>query len=235
MCYRFKSGKLNKLFCGVLATLTVLSRLEKSFSLVAMTADYTLEDLKNSRDQLVENIKEYSENRKKEWQKVPYLALKSDGRTGWSNQYKTAYLHGFWWLEVYNPNGHKAAKVDLETGEIVGPGSKSGPAPVTRFEADVVDYVGDNSGGKYSELVSDYQQRSDLSKNRVKDLWSKMVRNGDLKVTSDRKVELPENSVEPVSDAVIAKLSKDLNMTNPHRITRILEEKADEPVGDYYD
>jgi|APHM01.1.fsa_nt_gi hypothetical protein len=200
-----------------------------------MTSDYALEDLKNSRDQLVENIREYSENRKKEWQKLPYLALKADGGTGWSNQYKTAYLHGFWWLEVYNHNGHKAAKVDLETGKIASPSSKSGPAPVTEFEAVVADYVGENSGGKYSELVSHYQQRSDLSKNRVKDLWSKMVRKGDLKVTSDRKIELPQTSVKTVSDAFVAKLSKDLNMINPHRITRILEEKADEPVGDYYD
>lgn len=200
-----------------------------------MTGDRTLEDLETTRDRLLEDIREYSENRKEEWQRIPYLALKADGRSGWNDRYQTAYLHGFWWLGVYNQNGHRAAKVDLETGRIVGPNSQSGPAPTTEFEAEVVDYVRENSGEKYSELVRDYEPSSDVSKSKVKDIWSEMVRNGDLKVTSDRRVELSERRINPVSDEVVAKLSKDLDMINPHRITRILEEKAEEPVGDYYD
>jgi hypothetical protein len=52
------------------------------------------------------------------WQKVPYLALQADGRSGYHDQYNTAYRLGCWIIQSSLWQGHYHVYVDLETGEL---------------------------------------------------------------------------------------------------------------------
>jgi hypothetical protein len=60
-------------------------------------------------------LQEYSQSQRKDWQKVPYLALEADGRRGYLDTYAIAYEDGLWIIDRKKTTG-----VDLRTGTIVG-------------------------------------------------------------------------------------------------------------------
>lgn len=63
-------------------------------------------------------VREISESQVSLWQKVPYLALQADGRTGYLDQYSRAYLQGYWAIESSIQGSSYAVYVDLETGSL---------------------------------------------------------------------------------------------------------------------
>ncbi len=80
-----------------------------------------LEEIKNEYDEidkrnkmLINLIKDYSISQKENWQKIPYLALMADGRTGYGSYHSTAYYHGYWTIFT-DPKFF----VDLANGELV--------------------------------------------------------------------------------------------------------------------
>ena len=77
------------------------------------------EDIKQVMRNLAARIRRFSENQKDLWQKVPYLALQADGRSGYSDQYARAYGHGFWAIRSSIVNGYYTICIDLETGRLV--------------------------------------------------------------------------------------------------------------------
>jgi|SRR3989344_1244560 len=78
-----------------------------------------VEDITN----LVDRVKVLSLSQKPLWQKIPLRALQADGRSGYSDQYGTAYEIGYWKLESSIANGLYGVCVDLATGELVDAGS----------------------------------------------------------------------------------------------------------------
>ncbi len=70
---------------------------------------------------LVEAIREYSRSQKKLWQKLPYLALEADGRTGYLGTYAKAYRLGYWEVQCSVNRGDYNMYVDVETGEFISP------------------------------------------------------------------------------------------------------------------
>ena len=62
-------------------------------------------------EQIAEELRKYSKSQKFLWQKIPYLALQEQGRTGYSDPPMTAYEYGLWHI--------KGLFVDLETGELL--------------------------------------------------------------------------------------------------------------------
>lgn len=79
------------------------------------------EDIKQVMRNLAERVKRFSENERDLWQKVPYLALQADGRSGYSDQYSRAYDQGFWAIHSSAVNGYYRVYVDLETGRLADP------------------------------------------------------------------------------------------------------------------
>lgn len=77
------------------------------------------EKLETATKELIDTVRKLSIEQKDTWQKVPYLALQADGRTGYSDQYSRAYHQGYWAIEASVRNGSYRIYVDLETGELV--------------------------------------------------------------------------------------------------------------------
>jgi len=75
--------------------------------------------LSASTKELVKSIRELSRSQKGVWQKVPFMALQADGRTGFSDQYSRAYHQGYWAVTSTVRGGSYSVYVDLETGELV--------------------------------------------------------------------------------------------------------------------
>ncbi|MEK7628786.1 MAG: hypothetical protein AAB421_05245 [Patescibacteria group bacterium] len=70
------------------------------------------------RTALIDAVRACSRAQKDLWQKVPWLALQADGRTGYSDSYSRAYNNGLWTLTVAH-HGYCSAFVDCATGELV--------------------------------------------------------------------------------------------------------------------
>ncbi|MDP3734090.1 MAG: hypothetical protein Q8R37_02585 [Nanoarchaeota archaeon] len=75
-----------------------------------------IQQLKND---LVEKIREYSLSQQQQWQRVPYLALMADGRSGFNGNYSRAYHQGYWALESSCKSGYYNVYVDLDNGNLV--------------------------------------------------------------------------------------------------------------------
>jgi len=80
-----------------------------------------LKNLLQKKSDLVESIRKYVRGQKKLWQKIPYLALRANGVTGFSDQYSRAYLYGYWAFEANVLNRRYRVYVDLATGELIQP------------------------------------------------------------------------------------------------------------------
>jgi len=76
-----------------------------------------LEDAKS----LVVRIREYSVEQSSLWQQIPNLVLNAEGRTGFSEDYRLAYMWGYWAIDGSRSNTGKHARVfvDLDGGELV--------------------------------------------------------------------------------------------------------------------
>lgn len=62
-------------------------------------------------------IRNYTEAQKEFWQKVPWLALQADGRTGHLDHWSIAYSNGLWCI---SPSGQNYTEfVDCATGKLV--------------------------------------------------------------------------------------------------------------------
>ncbi|MDO8571836.1 MAG: hypothetical protein Q7R79_04110 [bacterium] len=70
-------------------------------------------------EQLVEAIREYSRSQKRLWQRIPLLALKANGITGFSDQLSRSYHQGAWALKSSAESGRYTIYVDLATGELI--------------------------------------------------------------------------------------------------------------------
>lgn len=66
---------------------------------------------------LARKINEYCKSQVDDWRRVPYLALMTDGITGWNGTYATAYDMGVWRLESGQKYGYYLT-IDLSTGEL---------------------------------------------------------------------------------------------------------------------
>lgn len=79
------------------------------------------------------------------WQQVPYLALRADGRSGWSDNYSRAYHWGLWTLSIVQ-YGYYSFFVDCATGEVVASPERLNPVsddrlltiPLTELDAEQV-------------------------------------------------------------------------------------------------
>ena len=78
-----------------------------------------IQEIKNQSGSLVEMIKQYSRDQKELWQKVPYLALHADGKSGYSDQYSRAYRTGYWALDSSTVRGYYNIFIDLSNGDLV--------------------------------------------------------------------------------------------------------------------
>ena len=76
-----------------------------------------LEDAKS----LVARIREYSIEQTSLWQQIPNLVLNAEGRTGFSEDYRLAYMWGYWAIDGSCSNTGEDARVfvDLASGELV--------------------------------------------------------------------------------------------------------------------
>ena len=81
----------------------------------------TSRELQDSVDKLVLDIRKYVSTQKEFWQRVPWLALQADGRTGFNQQYSLAYERGFWVVGGIPPLPISGAYVDLASGDLVQP------------------------------------------------------------------------------------------------------------------
>lgn len=77
------------------------------------------ERIEKDVQELTDFIRDFSKEQKDLWQKVPYLALQADGRSGYSGQYSRAYEQGYWAIKGSTSEGRYTVYVDLETGELV--------------------------------------------------------------------------------------------------------------------
>ena len=69
---------------------------------------------------LVEKIRQFSKAQKSIWQKIPYLTLQVDRRTGYQEDNKRAYEEGYWPIRYGSIlNNDHGIFIDLETGELV--------------------------------------------------------------------------------------------------------------------
>lgn len=198
--------------------------------------DYDTSELEELKDELVENIREYSLSQKEEWQKIPMLALEAEGRTGYSDTRSRAYTQGFWALEPATRNGKYQAYVDLATGEIVDAwSSQVGPVPTTELEYSVIDYVEENEPEGLGKVKEDVEERTNEERKKVHDAVMRLQRAGDLQVGVEWDVNTPDYKVVPASDEVVLMLADDLEALDASGIVEMLESKAEEPIGDYYD
>ena len=70
---------------------------------------------------LIKEIRKYSESQKDLWRRVPLLALEADGRTTYSTKYNRAYTMGFWPLESSLEEEVYTVIVNLENGKLIKP------------------------------------------------------------------------------------------------------------------
>ena len=196
--------------------------------------DYDISELEELKCELVERIRKYSRSQKEDWRKVPMLALEAEGRTGYSDNRSRAYMQGFWALEESVKDGYYRAYIDLETGDIVKASSEPETTPVTDLGKEFVDYVGENQPLDAGELKSEVEERVNYNESRVHRKFVSMLHD-DLKLRSDKKIELSEQEITPASDEVVLMLANDLDALDASKIVETLEDKAEEPVGDYYD
>lgn len=70
-------------------------------------------------ENLASEIRAFSRRQDDLWQRVPWLALEADGRTGYSERLMRAYLQGYWGLGPTLADGRFSVYVDLATGELV--------------------------------------------------------------------------------------------------------------------
>ncbi len=77
---------------------------------------------------LVSRVTEFSRRQKALWQKIPFLALSANGRSGYSDQYSRAYGQGYWAVEASVSDGEYCVYVDLETGKLVNATDPRRPA-----------------------------------------------------------------------------------------------------------
>ncbi len=84
-----------------------------------MTSQKLFDGVSRTALELVQQVREGAEQQKALWQKVPYLALQADGRTGYSDNYCRAYHQGYWAVEGSQVSGSYTIYVDLETGVLV--------------------------------------------------------------------------------------------------------------------
>lgn len=47
---------------------------------------------------LVSIVREHSQSQREQWQRIPYLALQADGRSGYSDNLRRAYVNKMWAL-----------------------------------------------------------------------------------------------------------------------------------------
>ena len=78
---------------------------------------------------IVQKINEYSVSQKVFWQRIPYLALEADGRTGFDENLNRAYSEGRWVIEGSSQHGYYRIMVDLATGKLVNPFKPIDSAP----------------------------------------------------------------------------------------------------------
>lgn len=71
-------------------------------------------------ENLANEIRAFSRRQDDLWQRVPWLALEADGRTGYDGRLMGAYLEGYWGLGQVLEDGKFLVYVDLATGELVG-------------------------------------------------------------------------------------------------------------------
>lgn len=74
--------------------------------------------MKNKQRELAQFICDYTKSQVDLWRQIPYLALRSDGISGWCGTKSTAYRMGYWRLESGIFNGGYSYTVDLDTGEL---------------------------------------------------------------------------------------------------------------------
>jgi hypothetical protein len=70
------------------------------------------------RNRFAETVRKYVASQKRWWRQIPWLALQNDGRFGYSEHFKEAYIHKLW--PIYRRHIHQViAYVDLKTGDLV--------------------------------------------------------------------------------------------------------------------
>ena len=103
-----------------------------------MDAKETITDIRSGTKELVSKIREFARMQKDLWQRVPYLALQADGRTGHNDQHGRAFGQGYWAIGASSERGCYTVCVDLETGELVSafdPRKKASDEDVLRIAA----------------------------------------------------------------------------------------------------
>lgn len=76
-----------------------------------------LSNVVNARQELVQSISAYVESQLDTWRKVPWLALRADGRHGGMGFYSTAYMSGMWELHTPEKGLHRTF-VDCGAGTL---------------------------------------------------------------------------------------------------------------------
>ena len=71
------------------------------------------------RDELVAQLREYSESQTELWRQVPWLSLQADGRSGGMGFYDRTYRLGLWPVE--DGGSSLAVAVDCNSGRIIFP------------------------------------------------------------------------------------------------------------------
>ena len=79
---------------------------------------------------LANAIRAYVRKQKKNWQKIPYLSLMEQGRSGWSDS--APYQYGYFILN--RSGGSYGPAVDCETGELVDAKGTDGHEPLSDYE-----------------------------------------------------------------------------------------------------
>jgi len=77
--------------------------------------------IRQKRRELVSAVRSWVRSQKDLWQRVPYLALQADGRSGHLDKFAHAYYHGYWLLDASINNGYYCVSVDLANGELIDP------------------------------------------------------------------------------------------------------------------
>lgn len=87
--------------------------------------------LTEQRERYVDELFEFVRSQRELWQQIPLLALKADGRTGYSDAYARAHRQKLWAIDSsVGSQGLRgySVYVDLETGELVNPYDRTKPA-----------------------------------------------------------------------------------------------------------
>lgn len=79
------------------------------------------EKIEIDRAALAANIKSFVESQKTLWEQVPYWALQADGKSGFSDRYRTAYTSKVWIVFKSDISGVFTLAVDCVTGKLITP------------------------------------------------------------------------------------------------------------------